>query len=309
MSRRPAFPPPSGSDVLDAIAALPADVSVLLIEHDMDVVFSIRAAHLGAGRRRLAGRGDRPRRSRQIRGCARSISARPRMAELLRSAVSAPAMAGPVVLSDIAFRLAEGEALAVLGRNGVGKTTLDRQHRRRDPALRGSLGLAGREIAGLAPEARAAAGIGWVPQERNIFRSLTVQENISAVARPGPWTHRPHLRAVPRLGERPHQSGGALSGGEQQMLAIGRALALNPRLLLLDEPTEGLAPIIIEELLRALRRLFREERMAGIVVEQHAHKILPITDRAIVLDRGRIVFEPRARRCWPTRRPWSGISA
>ena len=130
-----------------------------------------------------------------------------------------------------------------------------------------------------------------MPQERNIFRSLTVEENLTAVARPGPWTLERVYELFPRLKERRNQSGGQLSGGEQQMLAIGRALVLNPRLLLLDEPTEGLAPIIVEELLRALRRLFVEEEMAGIVVEQHARKILPITDRAIVLDRGRIVFE------------------
>ena len=196
-----------------------------------------------------------------------------------------------VVLSDIGFRLGEGEALAVLGRNGVGKTTLIDSIVGVTRRFGGSIMLGGREIGTLVPETRAALGIGWVPQERNIFRSLTVQENITAVARPGPWTLDRIFALFPRLKERRAQSGGSLSGGEQQMLAIGRALATNPRLLLLDEPTEGLAPIIIEELLRALRKLFVEEGMAGIVVEQQARKILPITDRAVVLDRGRIVFE------------------
>jgi branched-chain amino acid transport system ATP-binding protein len=213
------------------------------------------------------------------------------MAELLAVSGLSAGYGRAVVLSDIAFRLEEGEALAVLGRNGVGKTTLIDSIVGVTRRFAGSLSLGGREVATMAAEARAAAGIGWVPQERNIFRSLTVEENITAVARPGPWTLDRIYRLFPRLKERRHQSGGSLSGGEQQMLAIGRALALNPRLLLLDEPTEGLAPIIVEELLGALRKLFREEKMAGIVVEQHARKILPITDRAIVLDRGRIVFE------------------
>jgi branched-chain amino acid transport system ATP-binding protein len=213
------------------------------------------------------------------------------MAELLTVNGLSAGYGRAVVLSDVAFRLGEGEALAVLGRNGVGKTTLIDSLVGVTRRFAGSLSLGSREITTLSPEARAAAGIGWVPQERNIFRSLTVQENITAVARPGPWTLDRIYGLFPRLKERRSQSGGSLSGGEQQMLAIGRALALNPRLLLLDEPTEGLAPIIIEELLHALRRLFVEEKMAGIVVEQHAHKILPITDRAIVLDRGRIVFE------------------
>jgi branched-chain amino acid transport system ATP-binding protein len=213
------------------------------------------------------------------------------MAELLSVSGLSAGYGRAVVLSGIAFRLEEGEALAVLGRNGVGKTTLIDSIVGVTRRFGGSLSLGGREIAALAPEARAAAGIGWAPQERNIFRSLTVEENITAVARPGPCTLDRIYGLFPRLKERRGQPGGSLSGGEQQMLAIGRALALNPRLLLLDEPTEGLAPIIVEELLRALRRLFVEERMAGIVVEQHAHKILPITDRAIVLDRGRIVHE------------------
>ena len=213
------------------------------------------------------------------------------MADLLKVSGLSAGYGRAVVLSDIAFRLAEGEALAVLGRNGVGKTTLIDTLVGVTRRFGGSVTLAGHEIAALAPEARVALGVGWVPQERNIFRSLTVQENLTAVARPGPWTLDRIFALFPRLKERRHQSGGSLSGGEQQMLAIGRALAVNPRLLLLDEPTEGLAPIIIEELLRALRQLFVQEGMSGIVVEQRAAKILPITDRAIVLDRGRIVFE------------------
>jgi len=196
-----------------------------------------------------------------------------------------------VVLSEVRFRLGEGEALAVLGRNGVGKTTLIDSIVGVTRRFAGSIALAGKEIATRPPEARAALGVGWVPQERNIFRSLSVEENLTAVARRGPWTIERVFDLFPRLKERRRQSGGSLSGGEQQMLAIGRALAINPRLLLLDEPTEGLAPIIIEELLRALSRLFRQEGMAGMIVEQHAHKILPITDRALVLDRGKVVLE------------------
>jgi branched-chain amino acid transport system ATP-binding protein len=195
------------------------------------------------------------------------------------------------VLSDIGFRLGEGEALAVLGRNGVGKTTLLDTLIGVTRRFAGSIVLGGREVATLAPEARARAGIGWVPQERNIFRSLSVEENITAVGRPGPWTLERVFGMFPRLKERRRQPGGSLSGGEQQMLAIGRALATNPRLLLLDEPTEGLAPIIVQELLAALSRLFREEKLAAIIVEQHAQKILPMTDRALILERGRIVHQ------------------
>ena len=213
------------------------------------------------------------------------------MAELLAVSGLSAGYGRAVVLSDIAFRLAEGEALAVLGRNGVGKTTLIDSLIGVTRRFGGSVTLAGREIAALAPEARAALGVGWVPQERNIFRSLTVLENLTAVARPGPWTVDRIFALFPRLEERCHQSGSSLSGGEQQMLAIGRALATNPRLLLLDEPTEGLAPIIVQELLAALTRLFRDEKLGAIIVEQHAQKILPITDRALILERGRIVHQ------------------
>jgi branched-chain amino acid transport system ATP-binding protein len=213
------------------------------------------------------------------------------MADLLSVENLSAGYGRAVVLSDVGFRLGEGEALAVLGRNGVGKTTLLDTLVGVTRRFTGSIALAGREVGALAPEMRAGMGVGWVPQERNIFRSLSVEENLTAVARPGPWTIERVFGLFPRLKERRSQSGGSLSGGEQQMLAIGRALATNPRLLLLDEPTEGLAPIIVQELLAALTRLLREEKLAAIIVEQHAQKILPITDRALILERGRIVHQ------------------
>ena len=195
-----------------------------------------------------------------------------------------------VVLTDVSFTLEAGRSLALLGRNGTGKTTLldtlvgvTRRHA-------GSIGLAGRAIHTLPVHQRAAAGIGWVPQERNIFKSLTVEENLSAVARPGPWDVKRVYELFPRLEERKRNLGTALSGGEQQMLAFGRALVLNPRLLLLDEPLEGLAPIIVAELLRAIRRVARDEGLPSIVVEQHPHMVLGVTDDAIVLDRGSIAY-------------------
>ena len=195
------------------------------------------------------------------------------------------------VLSDISLALAEGEALAVLGRNGMGKTTLVNSIIGVTRRFAGDIRLGGRDITRMRPEQRAGAGIGWVPQERNIFRSLSVEENLTAVARPGPWTLAKVFDLFPGLEERRHNPGTSLSGGEQQMLAIGRALALNPRLLLLDEPLEGLAPILVQELLTALRRLVRDEGLAAIVVEQNARRILAMTDRAAILERGRVVHE------------------
>ena len=171
-----------------------------------------------------------------------------------------------VVLSEVSFTLAAGRSLALLGRNGTGKTTLidtlvgvTRRHA-------GRIVLGGHEIQAMPTHQRAAAGIGWVPQERNIFKSLTVDENLSAVARPGAWTSARVYDLFPRLAERKTNLGTQLSGGEQQMLAFGRALVINPKLLLLDEPLEGLAPIIVEELLRAIRRVAREEGLPSIVV-------------------------------------------
>jgi branched-chain amino acid transport system ATP-binding protein len=143
----------------------------------------------------------------------------------------------------------------------------------------------------MRPDQRARAGIGWVPQERNIFRSLTVEENMTAVAQSGPWTVNRVYEMFPRLKERRNNFGNQLSGGEQQMLAVGRALTLNPKVLLLDEPTEGLAPIIVEELLRALGTITRSGGICSIIVEQNARKILGLADRAVILERGAIVHD------------------
>ncbi len=207
-----------------------------------------------------------------------------------------------VVLHDVSLALGEGQTLALLGRNGTGKTTLintlagaTRQHG-------GSIRLGGHLLHSLPSHQRAAAGIGWVPQERNIFKSLSVHENLTAVARPArpgrtasPWTPERVYELFPRLAERKGNLGTQLSGGEQQMLALGRALVLNPTLLLLDEPCEGLAPIIVQELLRAIRRITREEGLAAIIVEQHPQAILAISDAAAVLDRGTLVYRGAAR--------------
>lgn len=219
------------------------------------------------------------------------------MTELLRIEKLSAGYGEAVVLNDISLSLGEGETLALLGRNGTGKTTLmdtlagaTRQHG-------GQIFLGGQPLHSLPSHERAAAGIGWVPQERNIFKSLTVHENLTAVARPGrtgrtsrPWTPERVYEMFPRLAERKTNLGTQLSGGEQQMLAVGRALVLNPRLLLLDEPLEGLAPIIVEELLRAIARITREEGLSAIIVEQHPQAILKISHRAVVLDHGNVVY-------------------
>jgi branched-chain amino acid transport system ATP-binding protein len=215
------------------------------------------------------------------------------MAELLKVQNLSAGYGEAVVLNDISLSLGEGETLALLGRNGTGKTTLmdtlagaTRQHG-------GQIFLGGQPLHTLPSHERAAAGIGWVPQERNIFKSLTVNENLTAVARPGrvsrAWTPERVYEMFPRLAERKTNLGTQLSGGEQQMLAVGRALVLNPRLLLLDEPLEGLAPIIVEELLRAIARITREEGLSAIIVEQHPQAILRISHRAVVLDHGNVV--------------------
>ena len=211
------------------------------------------------------------------------------MAELLKVEGLRAGYGEAVVVQGVSLSLQAGQSLALLGRNGTGKTTLlntlvgvTRRHA-------GRIVLSGVDVTALPPFRRAEAGIGWVPQERNIFKSLTVDENLSAVARPGPWTLQRAYEMFPRLAERRSNLGNQLSGGEQQMLAFARALVLNPRLLLLDEPLEGLAPIIVEELLRSIARVVRDEGMSAIIVEQNPRMILPITQTAVVLDRGSVV--------------------
>jgi branched-chain amino acid transport system ATP-binding protein len=207
------------------------------------------------------------------------------MAELLHVESLSAGYGEARVVHGVSFVMEDGQSLALLGRNGVGKTTLVDSLIGVTTRFGGRIALNGEDIAPLPPHLRARRGIGWTPQERNIFRSLTVEENLSAVATAGPWTIRRVYGVFHRLEERRDNMGGQLSGGEQQMLAIGRALVLNPRLLLLDEPTEGLAPIIVDELLAALRELSRAG-LSMIIVEQKPKKILPFTDQAIVLDRG-----------------------
>ncbi|HJQ56768.1 MAG TPA: ABC transporter ATP-binding protein [Vineibacter sp.] len=213
------------------------------------------------------------------------------MAELLAVERLRAGYGEAVMLDGVSLSLGEGEAMALLGRNGAGKTTLIASLLGLTTWHGGTIHLAGRDITQLAPERRARAGIGWVPQERGIFRSLSVEENLTAVQQAGPWSVARVFGLFPRLAERRRHLGDQLSGGEQQMLAIARALVLNPRLLLLDEPLEGLAPLIVEEVLAILRRVLREEGLATIIVEQKARQVLAVTDRAIVLDRGTIALE------------------
>src|SRR5436305_10637647 len=213
------------------------------------------------------------------------------MRELLRIEKLRAGYGEAVVLPDMSLALGEGEALALLGRNGTGKTTLINSIVGVNRRFSGTIALDGQDITGLRPDQRARAGIGWVPQERNIFRSLTVEENMTAVARPGPWDVKKIYEMFPRLEERKNNFGNQLSGGEQQMLAIGRALTLNPQVLLLDEPTEGLAPIIVDELLAALGKITRAGGICSIIVEENAQKILRLDDSVVILEIGAIVHD------------------
>lgn len=213
------------------------------------------------------------------------------MRELIKLDKVTAGYGSSIVLEDVSFSMNEGDSLALLGRNGVGKTSLlitmmglTRMHG-------GNISWMGKDISTMATNKRARAGLGWVPQERCMYPSLTVEEHLTVVERPGRWNLRKIYEMFPRLEERRQNMGNQLSGGEQQMVAIARALMINPKLLLLDEPMEGLAPIIVQDLLKAIRRLIEEEGLSVIIVEQHARMALSLANRAIVLDRGRIVHD------------------
>lgn len=196
-----------------------------------------------------------------------------------------------VVLDGISLAVPEGGSLAILGRNGVGKSTLLLTIMGYTQLIRGSVTLRGRDVTKSPPHRRARAGLGWIPQERDVFASLTVEENLTVAARPGRWTLAGVYDLFPRLAERHDQKGNHLSGGEQQMLAIARTLMTNPDLLLLDEPLEGLAPIVVEELAAAIGRMAAEDSMALVLVEQLAEIALDLTREAIVIERGVITHQ------------------
>jgi len=196
-----------------------------------------------------------------------------------------------VVIEDIDLELAAGACVSVIGRNGVGKTTLLATVMGHTTLHAGDILLDKRSLVGVPRYRRALAGIGFVPQEREIFSSLTVRENLDVAARPGQWSHERVFELFPRLRERLDHMGSQLSGGEQQMLSIARALLTNPSILLMDEPTEGLAPVLIEALTTVLARLRGEGGLSILLVEQNSRVALSFSPRTIILDKGRIVYD------------------
>jgi branched-chain amino acid transport system ATP-binding protein len=199
-----------------------------------------------------------------------------------------------VVIEDIDLKLAPGECISVIGRNGVGKTTLLATVMGHTTLHSGDVRLDGQNLNAMPSYRRALAGIGFVPQEREIFPSLTVRENLDVAARAGRWTLLQVFELFPRLKERLGHMGNQLSGGEQQMLSIARALLTNPSILLMDEPTEGLAPVIVEALIAVLARVRAESALSMILVEQNSRVALAFSARTVILDKGRIVYDGEA---------------
>jgi len=200
------------------------------------------------------------------------------------------------VLEGVELSLANGESLAIIGRNGVGKSTLLETVMGHTTLHGGRISLGGRDITALPPHARALAGVGYVPQEREIFPSLSVRENLEICARPGLWDAERVFGLFPNLKTRLSNAGTQLSGGEQQMLAIARALMTNPSVLLMDEPTEGLAPVIVQALTQVLVKLRSEGDLSIVLVEQNSRVALEFSTRTVVMDRGRLVYDGPSER-------------
>jgi branched-chain amino acid transport system ATP-binding protein len=211
------------------------------------------------------------------------------VSELLRLDDVRAGYGSSIVLDGVSLSVQEGGSLALLGRNGVGKTTLVLTIMGLTTLHSGSVRWRGRSLNALPPHLRARSGLGWVPQERLMFPSLTVDDHLKVVARPGPWTAERVYALFPALGARRRNLGNQLSGGEQQMLAVARALMTNPAMLLLDEPMEGLAPIVVQRAREVIGALIASGDLAVIIVEQHARMALSLTQQAIVLDRGTVV--------------------
>jgi branched-chain amino acid transport system ATP-binding protein len=227
-----------------------------------------------------------------MRGCARCTWASGSMADCLALHDVSAGYGETVVLERISLSMPEGGTLALLGRNGVGKSTLLATILGHTTLHAGRIEFRGQAIERLRPFQRARFGIGYVPQEREIFPSLSVDENLAVAARAGTrWTRERIYELFPSLAARRRNMGNQISGGEQQMLAIGRALMGNPSLLLLDEPLEGLAPVVVDALLASLHRLRQDDGLAIVLVEQHARLALEFASRAVVLDRGRLVYD------------------
>ena len=193
-------------------------------------------------------------------------------------------------LFGVDLDVAEGECVALMGRNGMGKTTTVRAISRMLPHSEGRISFAGVDLGGLPSHKAARLGVGLTPEGRRCFPNLTVEENLTAAARPGPWDMAAVARLFPRLEERRRQSASSLSGGEQQMLAIARALMTNPRLLILDEATEGLAPVVRQEIWASIRRLKAEGGLSLLVIDKSIRELRPVADRAVILERGATVW-------------------
>ena len=199
-----------------------------------------------------------------------------------------------IVLEDLSFQLGRGESVSIIGRNGVGKTTLLATIMGYTVLHRGTVRIFGSDAAPMSIHARALAGIGYVPQEREVFPSLTTTENLMVAARPGRWTAERVMALFPQLSQRARNRGSQLSGGEQQMLSIARALMGNPSVLLMDEPSEGLAPVIVEALFRTLTALRADDELSIVLVEQNSRIALAFSERTLVMDRGRIVYDGKS---------------